>query len=275
MVIGERATMTFNPFQMEPPTRKTAEVHRHAAGEVTELGEVRVQTAAMASTASTAHPSHAKAPCEARNGGCKGGIWRSGGTEPRTESPWHSLKTVFLLSVIVAFLLWIIVYTLLDQYRILWYYRNHPRFLLWSTCSSPLWLTFATIGNLRFCGPPGELHDLSTFSLPPSDPAFLILQSVCIYRFICDNRSSKWNPWSNSKGTGTPAAWGFRQSDCNIVYFVPSYKCWTFVNIRIKYDVIHSTLLDYTRILLLSYSSRLRIESGVKKWKSMTNLFTE
>lgn len=108
--------------KFEPTAKKTAD--RHAAGENTELGEVKV-TAPNSNVATsitpTAHTSGSNAvagPC--KNGGCK--VWRSsriGSGEPRTESPWHSLKTVFLVSVIVAFLLWIIVYTLLDQYRIL------------------------------------------------------------------------------------------------------------------------------------------------------------
>lgn len=66
----------------------------------------------------------------------------------------------------------------------------------------------------------------------------------------------------------------FRKSDCNIVYFVLFYKYLTPVNIRIKYHVIHSTSLDYS-IPLLSHSSRLRTESGVKKLKSTANLYTE
>jgi len=105
-----------SPSKFDPTTKKTAEVHRHAAGETTELGEVKV-TAPSSNVAtsmpSTAHTSSSDAvPC--KNGGCK--IWRSSRVsagEPRTESPWHSLKTVFLVSVIAAFLLWIIVYTLL------------------------------------------------------------------------------------------------------------------------------------------------------------------
>ncbi|XP_011874441.1 PREDICTED: uncharacterized protein LOC105565670 isoform X2 [Vollenhovia emeryi] len=120
--------------QMDPSsrselkTKKTAKVLRHAAGEITELDEVRVSAPnsnVATSMSSTAHPSDNDASASAtpcKNGGCK--VWRSsrvGVGEPRTlaESPWHSLKTVFLVSVIVAFLLWIIVYTLLDQYRIL------------------------------------------------------------------------------------------------------------------------------------------------------------
>ncbi|XP_077279565.1 uncharacterized protein LOC143906990 isoform X3 [Temnothorax americanus] len=113
--------------KFEPRTKKTAaEAHRHLAGragETTELGEVRV-TAPSSNVAtsmpSTAHPNGNDAATPCKNGGCK--VWRSSrvdGGELRPESPWHSLKTVFLISVILAFLLWIIVYTLLDRYRIL------------------------------------------------------------------------------------------------------------------------------------------------------------
>ncbi|XP_011343472.1 uncharacterized protein LOC105282873 isoform X2 [Ooceraea biroi] len=103
-----------------PPSRlgptKTAKMQQHAAGETTELGEVVISTA-TSSVATPAVRASDAAPC--KNGGCK--IWRSsrGSSEPRSESPWHLLKTIFLVSVIVAFLLWIIIYTLLDQYRIL------------------------------------------------------------------------------------------------------------------------------------------------------------
>ncbi|KAL6424054.1 hypothetical protein ACFW04_009745 [Cataglyphis niger] len=107
--------------RFEPTTKRTAtaEVHRHATGEaMTELGEVKVIAPSSSIATSTPHISDAPAPC--KNGGCK--VWRSnrdGNSEPRSESPWHLLKTIFLISVIVAFLLWVIVYTLLDQYRIL------------------------------------------------------------------------------------------------------------------------------------------------------------
>lgn len=108
--------------RFEPTMKKMAEVHRLAAGETTELGEVKIivpENNVATSMSTMAHTSSSEnAPC--KNGGCK--VWRSSrsnGGEPRTESPWHSLKTVFLVSVLVAFLLWIIVYTLLDQYRIL------------------------------------------------------------------------------------------------------------------------------------------------------------
>ncbi|XP_070172619.1 uncharacterized protein [Polyergus mexicanus] len=107
--------------RFEPTTKRTAaaEVHRHATGEtMTELGEVKVTAPSSSIATSTPHTSGDPAPC--KNGSCK--VWRNnrdGSGEPRSESPWHSLKTVFLVSVIVAFLLWVIIYTLLDQYRIL------------------------------------------------------------------------------------------------------------------------------------------------------------
>lgn len=119
---------TWRPQQMrqmdssskfEPTTTKTAEVHRHSTGEtMTELGEVKTIPPSSSIATSTLHPSgDDPAPC--KNGGCK--IWNRGirDGERRSESPWHSLKTIFLVSVIVAFLLWVIVYTLLDQYQIL------------------------------------------------------------------------------------------------------------------------------------------------------------
>lgn len=140
---------------MDPLTKKTAEVHRHAGGEITELGEVRVtgpQPSASTARASGNHDQEPKALC--KNGGCK--VWRSGrvdGGEPRTESPWHSLKTVFLLSVIVAFLLWIIVYTLLDQYRILWpssLFAAFDRDSVWDSLSLYMAIAIADLGSVIY-----------------------------------------------------------------------------------------------------------------------------
>ncbi|XP_076752343.1 uncharacterized protein LOC143424266 [Xylocopa sonorina] len=79
----------------------------------TELDEVKV-TPAMSSVATSTPVQPGSTPC--RNGGCKS--WGSR-AESRMESPWHFLKTVFLISVIVALVLWVIVYTFLAQYRIL------------------------------------------------------------------------------------------------------------------------------------------------------------
>jgi len=105
------------PSKFELTTKKTARMQQqHVSGETTELGEVVISAATSSIATSTVH-TNKDAPC--KNGGCKN--WRSGrsGNESRSESPWHLLKTVFLISVIVAFFLWIIVYTLLDHYRIL------------------------------------------------------------------------------------------------------------------------------------------------------------
>ncbi|XP_076247627.1 uncharacterized protein LOC143187351 isoform X2 [Calliopsis andreniformis] len=81
--------------------------------EETELSEVNMSPATNnVATSTAAQPGNI--PC--KNGGCKS--WMSNG-ESRLESPWHFLKTVFLVSVIVALVVWVIVYTLLTQYRIL------------------------------------------------------------------------------------------------------------------------------------------------------------
>lgn len=50
-------------------------------------------------------------PCQ--NGGCKN--W---GTRGVPESPWHILKTIFLISIIVTLIIWILIYTLLATYQI-------------------------------------------------------------------------------------------------------------------------------------------------------------
>lgn len=104
-------------LQMDPPSRfestKTADTQH--VGE-TELDEVQViATPPDNSVNSTPATLSRIDGLSCRNGGCK--IWRSRDESP--ESPWHTLKTVFLVSVIVAFFIWILVYTLLDQYRIL------------------------------------------------------------------------------------------------------------------------------------------------------------
>lgn len=113
--------MIGNLLQVDPPSRfepnKTTEM-RHHAGE-TELGEVQVIAMLPTNNVATSPPTTTSpytGELSCRNGDCKA---RKSRTEPRLESPWHRLKTVFLVSVIVAFLLWVIVYTLLDQYQIL------------------------------------------------------------------------------------------------------------------------------------------------------------
>ncbi|XP_076166162.1 uncharacterized protein LOC143146040 [Ptiloglossa arizonensis] len=94
---------------MESPSRfELTKPEVHSADE-TELGEVNTSNVA---TSTPIQPG--SIPC--KNGGCKS--WSNPG-ESRLESPWHFLKTVFLVSVIVALILWVIVYTFLAQYRIL------------------------------------------------------------------------------------------------------------------------------------------------------------
>ncbi|XP_076684847.1 uncharacterized protein LOC143377478 isoform X2 [Andrena cerasifolii] len=99
--------------QMESPSRFELTKTESPNGEETELGEVK-STMPSSSVAAASQVQPGSIPC--RNGGCKS--WTSRG-EPRLESPWHVLKTIFLVSVIVALVLWVIVYTFLAQYRIL------------------------------------------------------------------------------------------------------------------------------------------------------------
>lgn len=99
---------------MESPSRFELTKAEMQSEEETELGEVKVTL--PTSTVATSTPVQpGTIPC--RNGGCKSWTSRA---ESRMESPWHFLKTIFLISVIVALILWIIVYTFLAQYRILW-----------------------------------------------------------------------------------------------------------------------------------------------------------
>lgn len=104
---------TWHPQQMESPPRcQPGKAEGAGAGE-TELGEIKVTTP-MSNVASSTGSRVGSVPCQ--NGGCK--VWRSR-VEPRAESPWHLLKTIFLISVILALILWVIVYTVLAQYQIL------------------------------------------------------------------------------------------------------------------------------------------------------------
>ncbi|XP_033331485.2 uncharacterized protein LOC143258717 isoform X2 [Megalopta genalis] len=88
--------------------------------EENELAEVKTASptnnvATSTAKLSSTHPAQpGSIPC--RDGGCKAWASRS---ESRLESPWHFLKTVFLISVIVALVLWVVVYTFLAQYGIL------------------------------------------------------------------------------------------------------------------------------------------------------------
>ncbi|CAD1471505.1 unnamed protein product [Heterotrigona itama] len=97
---------------MESPSRFELTKAEIQNGEETELGEVKVTL--PTNTVATSTPVQpGTIPC--RNGGCKSWTSRA---ESRMESPWHFLKTIFLVSVIVALILWIIVYTFLAQYQV-------------------------------------------------------------------------------------------------------------------------------------------------------------
>lgn len=99
------------PAKFEPTKRGVAGLNQ---GD-TELGEVKIIVPSSdIATSTTLEASSGVVPCG--SGGCKSSR-RNG--EPRPESPWHVLKTIFLVSVIVALLVWVIVYTLLAQYEIL------------------------------------------------------------------------------------------------------------------------------------------------------------
>ena len=42
-------------------------------------------------------------------------------TEPRPpDSPWHNLKTVFLVTTVASLVLWVLIYTVLSQLAVVW-----------------------------------------------------------------------------------------------------------------------------------------------------------
>ncbi|XP_046736354.1 uncharacterized protein LOC124405480 isoform X2 [Diprion similis] len=109
---------TWHPEQMENANFNAPKSASERNGD-TELTEVKlsVPTASVAtSTPTSSSPAPAPEGIPCGKGGCK--TSRSRG-EPRPESPWHQLKTIFLVSVIIALVIWVIVYTLLTQYQIL------------------------------------------------------------------------------------------------------------------------------------------------------------
>ncbi|XP_043259796.1 uncharacterized protein LOC122401614 isoform X2 [Colletes gigas] len=100
---------TWHPQQMESSSRFELTKPEVQSADETELGEVKTTNVA---TSTPGQPGNI--PC--KNGGCKA---LSSPVESRLESPWHFLKTIFLISVIVALVIWVIVYTFLAQYQIL------------------------------------------------------------------------------------------------------------------------------------------------------------
>lgn len=112
---GSRRTKNYGYAfdNMESPSRFELTKADEQSADETELGEVKVSPpTSNVATSTPAQPG--SIPC--RNGGCKS--WSNRG-ETRLESPWHFLKTVFLVAVIVALVIWVIVYTCLAQYRVL------------------------------------------------------------------------------------------------------------------------------------------------------------
>ncbi|XP_051176321.1 uncharacterized protein LOC127291296 isoform X2 [Leptopilina boulardi] len=105
---------TWHPQQVDHPLRfDQGKMETNSPGE-TELSEMKTVTmSSMNVTAS--NPNHSN-DHQCRNGTCKMSTIRH---NPQPESPWHYLKTVFLISVIIALIIWIIVYTLLVQYKVL------------------------------------------------------------------------------------------------------------------------------------------------------------
>lgn len=134
----------------------------------TELGEVKVTTSTSSITTST--PIQViGTPC--KNGACKNFRPRP---EPRAESPWHMLKSVFLVSVIVALFIWVIVYTLLAQYKIVW--RIHGSISLWNSN--------------------GPLRCKDRFpSWPPSFKSFFLYRGREIFK--CETAKRVANMWNS------------------------------------------------------------------------------
>ena len=102
-------------LQMESPVRFASAPKPCSVRGVseTELGELR---AVATSTANSPTATDAGVPCH--NGACK-----SSGDKLRPEhhieSPWHHLKSLFLVSIIVALVVWIFVYVMLTQFDVL------------------------------------------------------------------------------------------------------------------------------------------------------------
>ncbi|XP_011498786.1 PREDICTED: uncharacterized protein LOC105362935 isoform X2 [Ceratosolen solmsi marchali] len=74
----------------------------------TELGEMKVVAGVV--------PVVEDVPCH--SGACKSAVTKIW-PDHRLESPWHYLKTLFLISMIVALVVWILIYVLLSQYELL------------------------------------------------------------------------------------------------------------------------------------------------------------
>ncbi|XP_014220127.1 uncharacterized protein LOC106648017 isoform X1 [Trichogramma pretiosum] len=100
---------TWQPQQMENSSRRG-----HCSYNETELGEIKVQQQAFQVPA-------ANRSLACHNGACKGSSAAAIKIRPEQslDSPWHYSKTLFLLATILAFVLWIFVYVLLNRYELL------------------------------------------------------------------------------------------------------------------------------------------------------------
>ncbi|XP_043480496.1 uncharacterized protein LOC122510128 [Leptopilina heterotoma] len=98
---------------MDRPLRcDQGKMETNPSGE-TELSEMKIVTSSIGVTATNQNHSEDH---QCRNGTCKISRIRN---NQQPENPWHYLKTIFLISVIIALIIWIIVYTLLVQYKVL------------------------------------------------------------------------------------------------------------------------------------------------------------
>ncbi|XP_033216525.1 uncharacterized protein LOC117172568 isoform X2 [Belonocnema kinseyi] len=110
----------FCPNRWRCGTRKVDQPSRYDPAKMEKNSPVEADHSEMkiiiptVSVATSIPPKPENIPCN--SGACKSSRMRS---DPRPESPWHILKTIFLIVVVVALIIWVIVYTLLVQYQIL------------------------------------------------------------------------------------------------------------------------------------------------------------
>ncbi|XP_023245341.1 uncharacterized protein LOC106646767 isoform X1 [Copidosoma floridanum] len=97
--------------QMDITGRYNTPVRCDARIEETELGELGGNPGAVPAN----HQHRVNLACH--DGACKSRAQRHQPVH-RLESPWHHLKTVFLVSIIISFIVWIVAYVLLVQYGV-------------------------------------------------------------------------------------------------------------------------------------------------------------
>lgn len=124
VVFVTQVSHSFEPFQGLPQPRDNlfnneclfqkdnAAFQRDAEkGERTELSVVQTQTNNSSSQAG---------PSKCRPEVCRKSRQKYQPPE-LTGSPWHLKKTIFLLSIIVLLVIWIVVFSTLSQYKLVWY----------------------------------------------------------------------------------------------------------------------------------------------------------